>query len=202
MTDAHGDGNSSLTFESASFGGGLLTSSGVLLYVKDYLGSVVAVLDADSGALYKAVDYSAYGDDSSVSAIQVLPGGVGAIRAGAKAAAKADDVIDAARAVDNIKFKSFTAGNFRDNLARLTGEMPEGKQAHHILPQKFFEYFERAKINIHDPKYGAWLDAHFHKKYSHKYNVEWDNFFKHHNNPSQDEIYDFADKLMKEIYEE
>ena len=62
---ADGDGNSSLTFESASFGGGLLTSSGVLLYVKDYLGSVRAVLDADSGALYKAVGYSAYSDDSS-----------------------------------------------------------------------------------------------------------------------------------------
>ena len=103
MTDAHGDGNSSLTFESASFGDGHLTSSGVLLYVKDYLGSVRAVLDADSGALYKAVGYSAYGDDSSVSAIQVLPGGVGAVRAGAKAAAKADDVIDAARGVDASK---------------------------------------------------------------------------------------------------
>ena len=61
-----GEGNSSLTFESASFGGGLLTSSGVLLYVKDYLGSVRAVLDADSGALYKAVDYSAYGDAGDV----------------------------------------------------------------------------------------------------------------------------------------
>ena len=80
---ADGDGNSSLTFESASFGGGLLTSSGVLLYVKDYLGSVVAVLDADSGALYKAVDYSAYGDDSSVSAIPTisLPSGL-TLRAG------------------------------------------------------------------------------------------------------------------------
>ena len=61
-----GEGDSSLTFESASFGGGLLTSSGVLLYVKDYLGSVRAVLDADSGALYKAVDYSAYGDAGDV----------------------------------------------------------------------------------------------------------------------------------------
>jgi len=126
MTDAHGDGNSSLTFESASFGGGHLTSSGVLLYVKDYLGSVRAVLDADSGALYKAVGYSAYGDDSSVSAIQVIPGGVGAIRAGAKAAAKADDVIDAARGVDasknvfknRVKLRKETKEKIRKNAAR------------------------------------------------------------------------------------
>ena len=58
--------NGSLTFESALFGGGLLTSTGVLLYVKDYLGSVRAVLDADTGEIYKAVDYSVYGDDSDV----------------------------------------------------------------------------------------------------------------------------------------
>ena len=121
MTDAHGDGNSSLTFESASFGDGHLTSSGVLLYVKDYLGSVRAVLDADSGALYKAVGYSAYGDDSSVSAIQVIPGGVGAIRAGAKAAAKADDVIDAASKnvfKNRVKLRKETKEKIRKNAAR------------------------------------------------------------------------------------
>ena len=72
---ADGDANSSLTFESASFGVSLLTSSGVLLYVKDYLGSIRAVLDADSGALYKAVGYSAYGDDTSAiySEIRIRP---------------------------------------------------------------------------------------------------------------------------------
>ena len=65
MTDAHGDGNSSLTFESASFGDGV---------------GIVA--------------------DVIAAAIPVLPGGVGAVRAGAKAAAKADDVVDATRGVD------------------------------------------------------------------------------------------------------
>ena len=203
MTDAHGDGNSSLTFESASFGGGHLTSSGVLLYVKDYLGSVRAVLDADSGALYKAVGYSAYGDDSSVSAIQVLPGGVGAVRAGAKAAAKADDVVDAARAVDNIKFKSFTARNFRDNLARLTGRMPDSNvHAHHIFP-KGVKGFKKTSINPNDPRYGIWLDKDLHlgEGRSHKYNEAWDAFFETNPNPTTDELFYQARKLMKEIYE-
>ena len=315
--------DSSLTLESASFSGGLLTPDNVLLYVRDYLGSVRAVVDAETGALYKAVDYSAFGKESGVTGMQLaslpsgmtlrdgytgkedqsldfgaayvdfgarqyspalnrwltidplseqfygtspyafcnnnpvnyvdvdgefpdiiwdiasigmgakslvdnvragntraaigdgvgividafaaavpfVPGGVGALRTGAKLVDVADDAIGAVRGVDNIKFKKFTAGNFRDNLARLTGEMPEGKQAHHILPQKFIDFFLEADINIHDPKYGAWLDTKLHQKYSNKYNVEWDNFFKHHANPSQDEIYDFADKLMKEIYE-
>ena len=38
--------------------------------------------------------------DVIAAAIPVLPGGVGAVRAGAKAAVKADDVVDAARGVD------------------------------------------------------------------------------------------------------
>ena len=61
-----GEGNSSLTLESASFSGGLLTPGNVLLYVRDYLGSVRAVVDAETGALYKAVDYSAFGKEYEV----------------------------------------------------------------------------------------------------------------------------------------
>lgn len=58
--------NSSLTLESASFGGGRLTPSGAMLYVTDYLGSVRAVVDGQSGELYKASDYSAFGEENDV----------------------------------------------------------------------------------------------------------------------------------------
>ena len=61
-----GSGSSSLTLESAAFGGGRLTPDGALLYVTDYLGSVRAVVDGTTGQIYKAVDYSAYGDESEV----------------------------------------------------------------------------------------------------------------------------------------
>ena len=61
-----GSGSSSLTLESAAFGGGRLTPDGALLYVTDYLGSVRAVIDGATGQIYKAVDYSAYGDESEV----------------------------------------------------------------------------------------------------------------------------------------
>ena len=73
-----GEGNSSLTLESASFSGGLLTPGNVLLYVRDYLGSVRAVVDAETGALYKAVDYSAFGNESGVTGMQLasLPSGM------------------------------------------------------------------------------------------------------------------------------
>ena len=46
-----GNGNSSLTLESAAFGGGILTPTGAMLYVTDYLGSVRAVIDGNTGEL-------------------------------------------------------------------------------------------------------------------------------------------------------
>ena len=61
---------SSLTLESAAFGGGRLTPDGAMFYVTDYLGSVRAVIDGKTGALYKAANYSAFGDESQV----MIPG--------------------------------------------------------------------------------------------------------------------------------
>ena len=46
-----GNGNGSLTLESAAFGGGILTPTGAMLYVTDYLGSVRAVIDGNTGEL-------------------------------------------------------------------------------------------------------------------------------------------------------
>ena len=61
-----GNAGSSLTLESAAFGGGLMTPSGAMFYVTDYLGSIRAVVDGKTGDLYKASDYSAFGDKSVV----------------------------------------------------------------------------------------------------------------------------------------
>ena len=40
-----GNGNGSLTLESAAYGGGILTPTGAMLYVTDFLGSVRAVVN-------------------------------------------------------------------------------------------------------------------------------------------------------------
>ena len=65
-----GSGTSSLTLESAAFGGGRLTPSGAMLYVTDYLGSVRAVVNGSNGAIYKASDYSPYGEQSDAESMQ------------------------------------------------------------------------------------------------------------------------------------
>ena len=64
------EGNSSFTLESAAFGGGRLTPARVMLYVTDYLGSVRAVVDGNTGELYKAVDYSTFGEENAVTIAQ------------------------------------------------------------------------------------------------------------------------------------
>jgi hypothetical protein len=88
------------------------------------------------------------------------------------------------------KALAYTAANFRDNLSRLTGGIPEGAQAHHVLPQKFAAAFQKAGLNIHDPKFGAWWDAASHAKNSAAYNERWQQFLG--TNPTADRIVKFA----------
>ena len=59
----------------------------------------------------------------------------------------------------------YTSGNFRANLAKLTGVDPVGYDAHHIFPQKanLQSRFSALGINIHNPIYGTWWEASDHR---------------------------------------
>ncbi len=328
-----GGGASSLTLESAAFGGGRLTPSGAMLYVTDYLGSVRAVVNGGTGAIYKASDFSAFGTESNAASVQTspIPAGISfrdaytgqedqntdfstnytdfgarqyspalrrwmtpdplsenyygtspyafcannpvnfvdadgeswgkvvkvankirkTIKAGSKVKLKgilksevldiADNastladsdaslfeksvatidlatgfgdqikwlaktcgvpnaVINGVQVIDGIKFKSFTRKNFRENLGRLTGGIPDGVQAHHTLPYAFENKFSDIGINIHDPKYGVWLDSTLHNKLSHKYNEAWGMFFEANSTYTEEQVLEYARKLMDEIY--
>ena len=96
--------------------------------------------------------------------------------------------------------RSFTKWNFRHNLGQLTGGIQEGKEAHHILPQQFEYRFNNCGINIHDPKYGAWLDSYGHHKTHKEYNNAWQVFFDKNEKPTIEQIESFAQQLMAEIY--
>jgi hypothetical protein len=74
-------------------------------------------------------------------------------------------------------FKPFTEANFRENLARLTGMMPDSAHAHHVFPKKLVKDFEAAGINIHDPRFGAWWNRSSHLKNSAGYLRRWEEFF-------------------------
>ena len=57
-------------------------------------------------------------------------------------------------------------------------------------------------MNPNDPRFGIWLDADLHlgKGRTSEYNKTWEKFFKDNSNPTTDQLFDQARKLMKEIY--
>ena len=157
--------------------------------VFDTIEDVRTILDSD------ASDF-----ERGIATIDLLTGFGDEAKWIARTVGVSDAIVDGARVVDGIKFKSFTRSNFRDNLGRLTGGIPDGMQAHHTLPYKFEKRFSDIGINIHDPKYGVWLDSKLHNKLSHKYNAEWKKFFKDNPSYTIEQVMEYAQKLMTEIY--
>jgi hypothetical protein len=93
-------------------------------------------------------------------------------------------------------FKSFTEANFRENLARLTGKMPEDAHAHHVFPQAHVKAFQEVGIDIHDPRFGAWWDRASHQKKAYEYNERWRKFLA--DNPTREQILQFGRELANE----
>jgi len=90
--------------------------------------------------------------------------------------------------------RSQTASNFRTNLGRLTGRIPAGADAHHVFPQAFAATFERAGLNIHDPRFGAWWEARTHRANAGVYNQLRSDFLTT-GQRSADEILQFGRSL-------
>ena len=143
----------------------------------------------------------------------ILPGVTGGGLA-VKALMHTDDAIDAAKIIDKTvetgkivnkaadaekAVKTFTKNNFRKNLMELTGKTADdvvGKDAHHILPQKFIEDFSPNGIDINDPRFGSWVENGAHQSWSKKYNDEWSEFLD--KKPKKSEMLEFAKKKAKE----
>jgi len=93
-------------------------------------------------------------------------------------------------------FKPFTEGNFRENLARLTGKKPEDAHAHHVFPQKLANVFEELGIDVQDPRFGAWWERTSHLKNADRYTKRWVRFLTER--PTVEQVYQFARELAHE----
>ena len=123
----------------------------------------------------------------------VLPAGVTAAAVGAGAGA-VYVLMEAPRGSEGGDgFTPFTERNFRENLARLTGKVPEGAHAHHVFPQKLAEKFRAAGINVHDPRFGAWWERSAHLKKSFEYLRLWEEFFE--SSRSREQILQFGREM-------
>ncbi|MBQ8070278.1 MAG: hypothetical protein IJ202_05475, partial [Bacteroidales bacterium] len=109
---------------------------------------------------------------------------------------------DAIAALDSgAKLTKSLRSNMVRELERAGKLVPEGMQAHHVLPKKFFNKFDNAGININDPQYGVWMESHHHLSKAWQYNMEWKKFFGSHKNPTIKEIEEEAKRLMKTVYD-
>ena len=140
-----------------------------------------------------AISHGQYGD-ALISGISIIPA-VGDI---AKIGKVQKDVKIIQKAVGTVKYTRY---NFRKNLAKLVGEMPVGKEAHHIFPVKFMREFHNAGIDVHDPRFGVFLDAKMHNKGAYKYNKMWENFWHANPNATMEEVFDFAKHNMTNVYD-
>jgi len=95
-------------------------------------------------------------------------------------------------------FLQFNAKNFRHNLNELTGGFHPGSDAHHVFPQKLVNDFKALKINVNDPRYGAWWDHDDHLDQASGYNDLWETFFADGKRTAED-AKTFA-RALAEIY--
>ena len=88
---------------------------------------------------------------------------------------------------------------FRHNLRllykKLDKAVPEGAHAHHVFPNEFADQFA-GKMNIHDPRLGAFWEAKDHLSQAKAYNKRWGKFLEKERN--QQEMLDFGRKLSGE----
>ncbi len=93
-------------------------------------------------------------------------------------------------------------GNFRGALSKLTGENPDGFDAHHVFPWKLRNEFWKLGIDVEAPAFGAWWEAGDHARNWRAYNAWWEWWFRKYGAAGDPQ--DFARWLAKlfgyEIY--
>ena len=151
--------------------------------------------------------------DVALAFVPLVPGVAGVSAKGVSHSGDALKVIkDFTSNVDNIK-SAIRLGiknpwSFRGKLQMLTGmsdEMVKGKEAHHILPVKFEQYFkstwkkENLDFDINNPAWGKWVDQQQHKLFSKSYNDDWKAWIKEHKNTSVEEVLQHARKVYDYI---
>lgn len=99
-----------------------------------------------------------------------------------------------------VKFRSFTEANFRENLKRSTKMSPPADvHAHHVFPKELAAEFAERGIKVHDPKYGIWweMNPHLEAHGKFKYNEYWNKLIRQKPPLEKEEFYDHGRNLMK-----
>ena len=124
---------------------------------------ISCVIDGTFVDMWNAIKSGDWGA-LALCAMAFVPG-MKQAKIGLKLASHADDVGKASK-------------NLRKNLIKATGKDPgRAFEAHHNLPKKFEDFFKgasKSKIDINNPKYGAWVEKGSHRSDAYAFNKEWE----------------------------
>ncbi len=87
-----------------------------------------------------------------------------------------------------------------ENMKKQGGDPGADYDAHHILPQKFREFFQKAGIDIDSPEYGIWVQHNEHRAGSRSYNALWErqiSIWKKNNSGTKADIIAFINSLER-----
>lgn len=91
-----------------------------------------------------------------------------------------------------------TKNNYRKALQKATGKEGRGYEAHHTLPQKHRDKFEKLGINIDEPGNVVWRKTENHRKNNHNITKEWN--AKMRNKPTKESVVKHRDEIEKKYY--
>lgn len=114
--------------------------------------------------------------DAAAVALPTVPGGAGTA---IKAYRTADKVVDATKVATTSgkNIATATKNTYRQALQKATGKLGKGYEAHHTLPQKYRNRFEKLGINIDNPEHVVWRKSEGHRAKSAEHTKAWDEFF-------------------------
>jgi len=103
---------------------------------------------------------------------------------------------------DDRRAAPFARRGFREGLGERTGATPSNAHAHHNLPIKFEERFNKDGIDVHDPVYGSWWESQSHLSNAKGFNDRWQKFFNDNPEASKEQILEFGRQLAKEFQQD
>ena len=149
-----------------------------------------------------AMDAASFTADGAALLIPGMPAVAGPARTSAKLAPKiAEATPKVAKAME--KVITATKNTYRQILQKVTGKLGKGYEAHHTLPQKYRNRFEKLGINIDDPEHVVWRKSEGHRAKSAEHTKAWDEFFANpaNKNCTKEQVLQQRDKIENQVWQ-
>ena len=146
-----------------------------------------------------AMDAASFTADGAALLVPGMPAVAGPARTSAKLAPKiAEATPKVAKAME--KVITATKNTYRQVLQKFTGKLGKGYEAHHTLPQKHRNRFEKLGINIDDPEHVVWRKSEGHRAKSAEHTKAWDEFFENNPTPTKEQVLQQRDKIENQVW--